>query len=459
MDTNQQRMILLSTSISCVIVMLDTSIVNVALVKISQDLGTTTTGLQWIVNAYVIVFASLPLTGGALGDMFGARRMYIFGLAIFSVASLASGCAPTMPTLIAGRVMQAIGGSLLLPCSLSLLTHAYSDSTARAKAIASWSSWGSVALVVGPLAGGVLLAVFDWRSIFLVNVPLGLAGIWLTLKTDSHVVVRGNRRLDVPGQLSMAIAMILLTAALIEGAKFGWGNRWILTALVLSVLSGLSFIMIERRSTSPMLPLFLFSNSTFSLICYVFLSGAVAFFGMLFLLSLYFQRFSGYSPLQTGMALLPLSVSVMVGNIVSRRLVHRMDPLTLMFVGTGVRLFGFVGMAFTGGVSYPVMASQLILIGLGAGLGSPMSTSVFMSTVEKAYTGIASGILRTTGQLGSAIGVAIFGVFVADVHQIPGSIRIAASLAAALTVSIVSINWYLLRRSRVNGVLTAASAD
>ena len=196
MNENRQRITLLATSISYVLVILDTSIVNIALENIARDLATDVTGLQWIVTAYVGVFASLVLSGGALGDIFGARKIYMIGLGLFTAASLVSGCARSLSVLVAGRILQGVGASLLVPCALSLITHAYPDNIARAKAIASWASWGGVALVLGPLIGGLLLAVFDWRSIFFVNVPICLVGIWLTLKLDGQASDRGSRRLE-----------------------------------------------------------------------------------------------------------------------------------------------------------------------------------------------------------------------------------------------------------------------
>ncbi|MFM0068823.1 MFS transporter [Paraburkholderia aspalathi] len=446
--TNHPRLTLFATSISYVVVVLDTSIVNVALARISQGLGIDVRGLQWVVNAYVVIFASLLLSGGALGDMFGARKIYILGLAMFTVSSLLCGCAPTLPLLIAGRILQGVGASLLVPCSLSLLTHAYPDGKQRAKAIASWASWGGVALVLGPLAGGALLVVFDWRSIFLVNVPVGLLGIWLTLKTDSPVESHGGRRLDLLGQLTAATAMILVTAGLIEGGQYGYGNVWILAAFAIAALSAIAFVVVERKTRAPMLPLFLFANPVFSWICYIFMSGSAAFFGMIFVLSLYFQRIAGLTPLQTGVALLPLSLCVMAGNIASARLAHKIDPMNLMFAGAAIRLVGFACVAFVSAdYSYIFIAPLLLLIGFGGGLGSPMSTSVFMSTVDRQYSGIASGVSRATGQIGSAIGVAIFGGLVANMHQIAQGMRIAATISTVLTASIVLIVWYLFRRS------------
>jgi len=442
-----QRIALLATSISYVLVILDTSIVNVALERISRGLATDMTGLQWIVTAYVVVFGSLVLSGGALGDTYGARKIYMIGLVLFAVASLISGCAPSISVLIAGRILQGIGAALLVPCALSLITHAYPDNTARAKAIASWASWGAAAQVLGPLVGGLLLAVFDWRSIFLVNVPICLGGMWLTLKIDNQMSDHGRRRLDLPGQLSAALAMILLNAALIEGVKSGWDNNWIRVALALSVLSALSFVIIERKSKSPMLPLFLFSHPVFSWICLAGLSSAAAFSGMLFVLNIYFLQGAGYTPLQTGIALLPLSLLVMAGNIASARLADRIIPMSLMLVGAAVRLIGFAGFALvTADFFYTLIAMELILIGFGSGLLAPMMVSVFMSTVDKKYPGIAAGVSRATGQLGSAIGVAIFGAFVADAHRIAHGTRIAATISTAVSVLIILIIWHLWRQ-------------
>jgi len=251
---NHQRITLLATSISYVLVILDTSIVNVALEDISRDLGTGIGGLQWVVTAYIVAFASLVLSGGALGDTYGARRVYVIGLALFTLASVINGCAPSLPTLIAGRVLQGVGAAFLVPNALSLIRHAYPDDTMRARAVATWATCGGVAQVLGPLVGGLLLAASDWRSIFLVNVPICFIGVWLALRIRGQADDGGSRRFDVPGQLSAASAIVLLIAALIEGRELGWGNGWIVAALVLAVLSAVSFVLAERRSASPMFP-------------------------------------------------------------------------------------------------------------------------------------------------------------------------------------------------------------
>jgi DHA2 family methylenomycin A resistance protein-like MFS transporter len=446
-EQNHQRIILLATSMSYVLVILDTSIVNVALESISQGLVTDVAGLQWVVTAYVVVFASLVLSGGALGDAYGARKIYLIGLVLFTAASLISGCAPSLSVLIAGRILQGMGAALLVPNALSLIRHAYPDDTARAKAIASWASSGGVAQILGPLVGGLLLVVFDWRSIFFVNVPICLGGIWLTLKTDRQTGDHGSRRLDLPGQLSAAFAMILLIVALIEGREFGWSNSWILAALALSVLSAASFVIIERRSKSPMLPLFLFSNPFFSWVSFAVLLGSAVFFGMLFVLNIYFLRGAGYTPLQTGIAMLPLALFATTGNLTSARLAHRISAMGLMIAGAAFRLIGFAGVAVASvGFSYQLMALPLLLIGFGGGLSNPMAISVMLSTTEKKYSGITSGIATAIGQLGAAIGVAIFGAFLADAHRISDGTRIAATMSTASTALIVLIIWRLWRQ-------------
>jgi MFS transporter, DHA2 family, methylenomycin A resistance protein len=458
-EQNRQRITLLATSMSYVLVILDTSIVNVALESISRGLVTDITGLQWVVTAYVVVFASLVLSGGALGDSYGARKIYIIGLVLFTAASLISGCAPSLLVLIAGRILQGMGAALLVPNALSLIRHAYPDDTARAKAIASWASSGGVAQILGPLVGGLLLAVFDWRSIFFVNVPICLGGIWLTLKTDRQTGDCASRRLDLPGQLSAAFAMILLIPALLEGREFGWNNGWILLAIALSVLSAQSFIIIERRSKSPMLPLFLFSNPVFSWVSFVMLLGSAVFFGMLFVLNLYFLRGAGYTPLQTGMAMLPLALFATTGNLTSARLAHMISPMGLMIAGAAIRLIGFAGVAVAiVGFSYPLIALPLLLIGFGGGLSNLMAISVMLSSTDKKYSGISSGIATAIGQLGAAIGVAIFGAFLADADRVADGTRIAATISAASTALVILIIWHLWRQ-RNRALVNAGEAN
>lgn len=270
------------------------------------------------------------------------------------------------------------------------------------------------------------------------------------LKTGPWANEYNSRRIDPAGQISLAIAIVIISIGLIEGGELGWGSTLAITTLVLGLASACIFIAIEYRSRSPMVPLHLFSNITFSLLCYVFLSGSIVFLGMLFVLSLYFQKVIGFTPLQTGLALLPLSVGVVVGNISSGRLVARLDPLRLMLTGSGIRLIGFATMMYVySEPSISLIELQLFLIGFGSGLGAPMSMSIFLSTVVRSYTGVASGIARATGQIGSAFGVAIFGSLISQEYLSSKVLPVAAFWAAAVTTSILVINIYLSSRAVV----------
>lgn len=431
---------------------LDTSIVNVALDSISEDLATDVTGLQWVVTAYVLAFASLVLSGGALGDTHGARRIYGIGLVLFTAASLVCGSAPSLPALIAGRVLQGVGAALLVPCALSLLTHAYPDGAARARAIATWASCGGVAQVLGPIVGGLLIAAFGWRGIFFVNVPICLVGLWLTFRIDGRSGDHGTRRVDWPGQLSAALAMVLLIAALIEGPELGWDSGRVVAALALSGLSALSFVVVERRSDAPMLPLTLFSSPIFSWVSVAGLLGSAVFFGMLFVLNLYFLRDAGLTPIETGIAMLPLALFATIGNLASARLARRSSPLGLMIVGAVLRLAGFAGLAVASAdPSYARIAVPLLLIGLGAGLSNPMSISVMLSAVDRRYAGVTSGTSTSTGQLGAAIGVAVFGAFLADARRVADGMLAAAVVSTVTAALILGIVWTLRQRAGAAG--------
>lgn len=275
----------------------------------------------------------------------------------------------------------------------------------RAKAVATWATCGGVAQVLGPLVRGLLLAASDWRGIFLVNLPICLVGLWLTLKVGGGAADGGSRRLDVPGQLSAASAMVLLVVALIEGRELGWGNGWIVAAMGLSVVSAAAFLLVERRSEAAMLPLSLFGNPVLSWVSVTMLLGSAASFGMLFVLNLYFLRGVGYTPLQTGMAMLPLALSATAGNVASARLAHSASPLGLMLAGPTLRLVAFAGVAWASiGFSYPLIAVPLALIGFGSGLSNPMAISLVLSAADQKHSGVASGVSTTIGQLGASIG-------------------------------------------------------
>lgn len=443
------RLTLLATSASYVLVILDTSIVNVALERIAQDFAIGVAGLQWVVSAYVAVFASLVLSGGALADTVGARRTYLSGLLLFTTASLVCGCAPSLALLIGGRVLQGVGAALLVPSALSLLAQAYPDETARARAIAAWAGFGGVAQILGPLGGGLLLEVFDWRSIFLVNLPICLVGICLMRKIHARASDQGNRRLDLPGQLGAAATALLMTAALIEGRELGWSHPRAQAELTLAVMSAMALAAWLHKCASPMLPLSLFAQPVVSWMVFVIFCGSAVFFGMLFVLNLYFLQGAGYTPLQTGMAVLPLALLATFGNILAARLACGFTPLSLMAAGAAIRLAGFAAIALgSARFTYSLLAIGLTLIGFGAGLSNPMSISVLLGAVDRSYGGVMSGIATATGQLGAAMGVALFGGFIARPRDVATGTQLAAIVSIAATVLIGTIVCHLWRRRR-----------
>ncbi len=443
--SKDQRLILAAASVSYIVVILDTSIVNVALKRIGADLSTDVAGLQWIVNAYTLSFASLLLTGGALGDRWGIKRVYVLGLALFTLASALCGFAPTFAHLLGGRALQGVGAALLVPCSLALLHHAYPDFVARSKAIALWAGCGGVALAAGPLVGGVLIDVFDWRSIFLVNIPIGLVGIGLAFCSTEVQEKKSRRQLDLLGQAAAIVALCALVATLIESPSYGWSSPAIMTGSIVAAVAAALFLTVEARRREPMLPLYFFHNPTFSALTFISVVGMLCFFGMIFVFNLYFQQERAYSPIETGIALLPLTVAVSGGNVLSGRLTKSWGPKSLIVAGSLIQIAGFLGMLATDArTAYPILAFPLAAIGLGAGLRTPASATALMATVDKPHSGIASAILNSSRQVGVAMGVAIFGALIAEPHGMFGGMTICLWLTVAMTsLAALVIAWTL----------------
>ncbi len=301
-------------SLGYAVVQLDVTIVNTALDSIGDSLGGGVSELQWVVTAYTISFAALILMAGAIGDRLGAKKIFMAGFVIFTAASLACALAPTAAILIAARAVQGVGAAILVPNSLALLNHAYPDERERSRAVGIWAAGASLALTAGPLAGGGLIALVGWRSIFLVNVPIGVAGLWLTWRWADETAPSPHRELDLVGQGAAIGALGCLAAAIIEGGVSGWGNPWVLAGFVAAAILAALFLLQERRAAQPMLPLSLFKHRLFSLMSLVGLLVNVPFYGLIFVLSLYFQQIDGLSPFATGLAFLPMMGAVLLGK-------------------------------------------------------------------------------------------------------------------------------------------------
>ena len=416
--------------------------------NIGGSLGGGVAELQWVVSAYTIAFAALILTAGALGDRIGAKRVFMAGFAIFTAASLGCALAPDALILIAARAIQGAGAAILVPNSLALLNHAYADEKERGRAIGIWAAGASLALTAGPLVGGALIALVGWRSIFLVNLPIGLTGLWLTWLYASETTRSGNRQLDLLGQAAAIGALGCLAGAIIEGGALGWRNPFVLAGFAGAAILGALFIGQEWRAAQPMLPLGMFKHRLFALPAFVGLVVNIAFYGLIFVLSLYFQRVNGLSPFATGLAFLPMMGAVLPMNLMAARATERFGTPAIIALGAaigGVGCIALLGVA--PGQSYWAIGVQLLAIGAGLGLLVPPLTATLLGSVEKARSGIAAGVLNATRQTGSVIGVAVFGALIgggADAF-IAGA-REALIVSAALLIGAAAT--ILLARAR-----------
>jgi MFS transporter, DHA2 family, methylenomycin A resistance protein len=424
------------------VVQLDVTIVNTALNSIGNSLGGGVSELQWVVSTYTIAFAALILTAGALGDRIGAKKVFMAGFALFTASSLACALAPTAAILIAARAAQGLGAAILVPNSLALLHHAYLDEKERGRAIGIWAAGASLALTAGPLVGGALIALVGWRSIFLVNLPIGLVGLWLTWRYAEETARSSNRELDLVGQVAAVGALGCLAASLIEGGALGWSAPWVLAGFAGAAILVALFISQESRTRQPMLPLSLFGHRMFALTAIVGLLVNVAFYGLIFVLSLYFQRIDGLSPLATGLAFLPMMGAVLPANLLAPRAAERLGAPAIIAIGAGLAGAGCAALLGIGpGVSYWALGAQLLAIGAGLGLLVPPLTSTLLGSVEKGRSGVAAGVLNATRQTGSVIGVALFGSLVGQANGfIPGAreaLVISTVLLAAAAAGIM----------------------
>ncbi|OKO74214.1 MFS transporter [Bradyrhizobium sp. AS23.2] len=397
------------------VVQLDVTIVNTALDAMGRTLGGGVAELQWVVSAYTIAFAAFILTAGALGDRIGAKRVFMTGFAIFTAASLACAVSPNAIVLIGARLVQGLAAAILVPNSLALLNHAFADVRARGRAVAVWAAGASLALTAGPFVGGALITLVGWRAIFLVNLPIGLMGLWLSWRHASETTRAASRELDLPGQLAAIGALGALAGAIIEGGALGWRHPLVLSAFAAAAVLAVLFVWRESRAAQPMLPLSLFSHRLFTLTTIVGLLVNVAIYGLIFVLSLYFQRINGLSAWWTGLAFVPMMGAVLPVNLLSPRLAERIGACPTIVIGACVSALGCLGLLrIEAGTSYWAMCAQLIAISGGLGLLVPPLTSTLLGSVEKARSGIAAGILNATRQTGSVLGVALFGSLVAS---------------------------------------------
>jgi DHA2 family methylenomycin A resistance protein-like MFS transporter len=452
--------IIAASSFAFAVIQLDVTIVNVALPRISADLGSTLAELQWVVDAYTLGFAALLLSAGVVSDRLGSKRVFVAGFVGFAATSLACGLAPNSGFLNVTRAIQGIGAALLVPSSLAILNDACShDSRLRARAIGIWTAAGGVAIAAGPVVGGLLLAWLGWRSIFLVNLPICALGLGLTLRhvPPQQRVKKKHRSFDLTGQALAIVALTALIGAVIEARPLGLTHPIVIAGGLLALLASASFIAVEARIEFPMLPLSYFRLPGFTPAIIFGVLVNCSYYGIIFVLSLYLQKSLGYSTIQAGLAFLPLTGTFIASNIASGWMVGRMGSRAPMILGGLIGAVGYCLLHQLGGrSSLLAMLPGFVLIPAGMGLAVPAMTTAILSTVERARSGTASAVLNAARQVGGAIGVAAFGALVTGVagEQIVSALKIAAWTAAVLLISATTIIVLLMPPDRKNKAKT-----
>jgi DHA2 family methylenomycin A resistance protein-like MFS transporter len=412
-------------------VILDVTALTVALPSIGTGLHAGVTGLQWITAGYTLVFAGLLLTGGALGDRLGARAIFRVGIGLFIVASLACGLAPDMALLLGARLAQGLGAALLVPTSLAMLTAAYSDRALRGRAVGAWGGIAGSAAAVGPVLGGFVVAGVGWRAVFLINVPVGVFVLWLTTRGVPEVRNRPNATPDLAAQTVGVVCLALLTGGVIEAGDHGWSNPVILLMIAAGLAAVAGFFALEHRSADPVLPLSMLRRRAFAAPVVTGLLLNVAYYGLLFVATLYFQQVRGYSALLTGAAILPFAGFFWIGSTVSGHIIARVGRRLPVLVGCAVAGAGMLGwLAATADSPYVALVAPMLATCVGQGIAMPAFTSAAIEAAHAGRTGVASGVVNAARQTGSALGVALFGTLVADRVHFVGGLHVAVGVGA-----------------------------
>jgi DHA2 family methylenomycin A resistance protein-like MFS transporter len=417
---------------------LDATAVNVALPAIGRSLGGATSGQQWVVDGYTVPFAALLISAGAVSDRLGARPVFGWGLVVFAAASAGCGLAPGLPVLIAARVVQGGAAAVMLPSALALVRQAFTEPAARARAVAVWSAGGAAAIAAGPVLGGILTSTAGWRTIFFVNLPVGTAALVLLLLRAPRSP-RLAAPLDLAGQLTAVLGLAALAFGVITGGSGGFARPSVLTALVVAALAGGCFLVVEARAARPMVPLALFRSPVVITCVGTGFSINTAFYGVAFVLSLYFQRVLGEPAITAGLLFLPMTGLLTLANLMSARVAARWGHHVPVRAGLGLGTLGMLLLAFARGRT----GLEVALVPAGAGLGFalPSLTFLLLDSLPPAQAGLAGGLFNAGRQTGGALAVATFGTLVSG--SFLAGMRVSMLISAALllfsTVAAVAV--------------------
>jgi EmrB/QacA subfamily drug resistance transporter len=454
---------------SLFIVGLDSTIVNVALPSIGHDLRSSVSGLQWTIDAYLLVLASLLMFSGSTADRIGRRRTFQAGLALFTTGSLLCSLAPGLGWLIAFRMLQAVGGSMLNPVAMSIITNTFTDAAERARAIGVWGGTFGLSMALGPVAGGALADSVGWRGIFWVNVPVGIAAIVLTALFVPESRAERPRRPDPVGQVLIIAALASLTYAIIEGPGSGWGSPRILGFFGLAAVALVLFLRYEPRRQDPLIDPRFFRSAPFSGATVTAVSSTAALGGFLFLNTLYLQDVRGFRPLIAGLYLLPMAVTMAVCALLAGRIVAKRGArVPLMVSGAALIVSGVLLTRLTDTSGTAFLALSYIVVGIGLGMVNAPITNSAVSGMPRQQAGVAAGVASTSRQVGQSLGVAIMGsVLNGNLHGAlrtgfvaasrPGWWIVAACGAVGLILAVVTTGrWALRTAARTAAVLSPA---
>ncbi len=410
LSSRRKALILAICCMSLLIVGLDSTIVNVALPSIQHDLHASVSGLQWTVDAYTLVLASLLMLSGSTADRVGRRRTFQTGLATFTLGSLLCSLAPGLGWLVLFRMMQAVGGSMLNPVAMSIITNTFTKPAERARAIGVWGGVVGISIALGPLVGGALVETVGWRGIFWVNIPVGLAALLLTALFVPESKAPHARRVDPVGQLLVIVTLASLTYAIIEGPDAGWTSPRIVGFFTLSLAAAIGLLVYEPRRFEPLIDLRFFRSAPFSGATVIAVSAFAALGGFLFLNTLYLQEVRGYSPFHAGLYTLPMAAMTIVFAPLSGRVVGARGPrLPLIVAGIAITASGIMLTGLTATTSTSWLIITYLVFGLGFGVVNAPITNTAVSGMPRSQAGVAAAVASTSRQVGSSLGVAVMG--------------------------------------------------
>lgn len=456
---------LVAVALATFMTYLDNNIINVAIPVIQEDLGLTSSGMEWVVSSYILTFAGLMLVGGRMADLYGRRRLFLAGLGIFTVASLAAGLSGDVGTLIASRAVQGVGAALLTPATLAIISATFTDKRERNTAVGIWGAVGALALAAGPLLGGLLSDHVSWEWIFFINVPLGLitAGIAFWAIDESRDPV--TRRLDLSGLVASTLALSTLTFALIEGISRGWTSAPILLSFAVAAVSALAFIAIEATTTDPMVDIALFRDRVFSGAIISLMLWAFGLFGIYFFTSLYLQGVLGFSPTRAGLTFVPMALFMAVAAASSDAIARRFGAYRSVTFGMALMGAAIASVAIFGqNAGMLDLMPSFIAIGIGGGLTIPLTATV-LGVMPADQAGVASGVFNTARELAGLLGITVIGVILssredsllsagqAPVDAFLGGYRLGLVIAGALVVAGAVAAWVALRQAEAEPVI------